>query len=200
MTDMLSPSSQDERSVLPQDRNLHVTAGDLLDPWELPDVLPPQSPGERGASLRSRPAPSSGAAGRKRRKKRAPRSADGARSAAMGIRLHPQERAAIRAAARRARRDDPSGWAREVLLAAAAREDIPFVGDEALEELLRLRRDLNSGVGANLNQAMLYANREAKMGRAPDRRALLEAVEAARAGLEALRAELERVIHPRGRR
>lgn len=184
MTDVLAPAPTPE---------------DLLDPWELPDV-PPQSPGERGDAPRSRPAPSSGAAGRKRKKTRGPRFSDGARTAPMGIRLHPQERAAIRAAARRARRDDASAWAREVLLAVAAREDIAHVSEEAVEELLRLRRDLNSGVGSNLNQALVYANREAKMGRSPDRRALLEAVEAARAALEALRVDLERVIHPRGRR
>jgi hypothetical protein len=93
-----------------------------------------------------------------------------------------------------------SAWAREVLLAHAAREDIPHVGDEALEELLRLRRDLNSGVGNNLNQLVACAHREAKVGRAPDRRALLDAVREAQVAVEGLRRDLERVLHPRGRR
>jgi hypothetical protein len=138
---------------------------------------------------------------RTKRKKRAARSTDGEpRSAPLGIRLHPRERSALVAAARRARRDDVSAWAREVLLAHAAKEDIPHVGEEALEELLRLRRDLNSGVGNNLNQLVTYAHREAKMGRAPDRHALLEAVQAAQAAVETLRQDLERVLHPRGRR
>jgi hypothetical protein len=87
-----------------------------------------------------------------------------------------------------------------VLLAHAAREDIPHLGEECLEELLRLRRDLNSGVGNNLNQLVAYAHREAKMGRAPDRARLLEAVEAAQVAVEGLRNDLERVLHPRGRR
>ena len=138
---------------------------------------------------------------RTKRKKRAARSAEGEpRSKPIGIRLHSRERAALIAAARRARRDDVSAWCREVLLAHAAREYIPHVGDEALEELLRLRRDLNSGVGNNLNQLVTYAHREAKMGRAPDRRALLDAVQAAQAAVEGLRQDLERVLHPRGRR
>jgi hypothetical protein len=42
-----------------------------------------------------------------------------------------------------------------VLLAVAAKKDIPHVGDECLEELLRLRRDLNPGVGNNLNQLVV---------------------------------------------
>jgi hypothetical protein len=87
-----------------------------------------------------------------------------------------------------------------VLLAVAAKEDIPHVGDECLEELLRLRRDLNSGIGNNLNQLVTYAHREAKMGRAPDRTRLLDAVVAAQAAVETLRQDLERVLHPRGRR
>jgi len=138
---------------------------------------------------------------RTKRKKRAARSAEGEpRSRPIGIRLHPRERSALIAAARRARRDDVSAWAREVLLAHAAREDIPHLGEECLEELLRLRRDLNSGVGNNLNQLVAYAHREAKMGRAPDRARLLEAVEAAQVAVEGLRNDLERVLHPRGRR
>jgi hypothetical protein len=138
---------------------------------------------------------------RTKRKKRAPRAAEGEpRSKPLGIRLHPRERSALLAAARRARREDVSAWAREVLLAVAAREDIPHVGDECLEELLRLRRDLNSGVGNNLNQLVAYAHREAKIGRAPDRVRLLEAVLAAQSAIDGLRRDLERVLHPRGRR
>lgn len=162
---------------------------DELDEWGMPiDAVPIPNP---EAPHRSKV----------KRKKRAPRSSDGEpRSRPIGIRLHPRERSALVAAARRARRDDVSAWAREVLLAHAAKEDIPHVGDEALEELLRLRRDLNSGVGNNLNQVMRWAHREAKMGRAPDRRSLLEAVVATQAGLDGLRKDLERVLHPRGRR
>lgn len=162
---------------------------DELDEWGMPvDAVPALS-----VPRPTRP--------QAKRKKRAPRSPDGeARSRPLGIRLHPRERTALIAAARRARRDDVSAWAREVLLAVAAREDVPCVSDEALEELLRLRRDLNSGIGSNLNQLVTYAHREAKMGRAPDRTRLLDAVLATQAGLDGLRKYLERVLHPRGRR
>lgn len=173
MTEILSPRLVDEE----------------LDEWGMPvDSVPIPNP---GAPHRSKV----------KRKKRAPRAVEGEpRSRPLGIRLHPRERSALVAAARRARRDDVSAWAREVLLAVAAKENIPYLGDECLEELLRLRRDLNSGVGNNLNQVMRWAHREAKMGRAPDRTRLLEAVQAACAAVEALRAELGRILHPRGRR
>jgi hypothetical protein len=162
---------------------------DELDEWGMPvDAVP----------IRNTEAPHRS---KVKRKKRAARSTDGEpRSRPLGIRLHPRERSALIAAARHARRDDVSAWAREVLLAVAAREDIPCVSDEALEELLRLRRDLNSGVGNNLNQLVAYAHREAKVGRAPDRARLLEAVLAAQSAVNSLRADLERVLHPRGRR
>lgn len=165
-----------------------TTTAEELDEWGMPAMAPtPSVPRPPRATTK--------------RKKRAPRAAEGEpRSKPLGIRLHPRERSALLAAARRARRDDVSAWCREVLLAHAAREDIPHVGDECLEELLRLRRDLNSGVGNNLNQAMVWAHREAKMGRSPDRTRLLEAVVAAQAAVEALRGDLERVLHPRGRR
>lgn len=122
------------------------------------------------------------------------------KTAVLGIRMFPSERRAVNAAARRAGRRETSAWARETLLAAAAGEEVPCVDEAAHEELLRLRRDLNSGIGSNLNQAMHWANREAKMGRAPDRRVLLERVMEVEAGLEALRHDLARVIAPRGRR
>ncbi|MBS7792461.1 hypothetical protein KTR66_20885 [Roseococcus sp. SDR] len=185
MTEALSPNS----------------AAEELDEWGMPmDAAPTPSVQALSPMAKRQPVPGPQRT-KAKRKKRAPRAVEGEpRSRPLGIRLHPRERSALLAAVRRARRDDVSAWAREVLLAHAAKEDIPHVGDEALQELLRLRRDLNSGVGNNLNQAMVWANREAKMGRAPDRARLLEAVLAVQAGVEELRRDLERVLHPRGRR
>lgn len=166
-----------------------TTTAEELDEWGMPLELAP-------TPVIAQREPS-----KAKRKKRASRTSDGEpRSKPIGIRLHPRERSALLAAARRARRDDVSAWCREVLLAHAAREDIPHVGEECLEELLRLRRDLNSGVGNNLNQVVSWAHREAKMGRAPDRTRLLDAVQAAQAAVEELRRDLARVLHPRGRR
>ena len=70
---------------------------------------------------------------------------------------------------------------------------------EASKAVERLRRDLNSGVGSNLNQALLHANRAAREGVAPDEHALLEAVKGARAVLNAVREELGRLLGPGGR-
>lgn len=152
---------------------------DLLDPFELPpvddeDVIGPGTKRKRRITV--------------------------GKTAVLGIRMFPSERRAVNAAARRAGRREASAWARETLLAAAADEEVPILSEEVHSELMRLRRDLNSGIGANLNQAMKWANREAKMGRAPDRRVLLERVTEVQAGLKALRRDLARIIAPRGRR
>ena len=65
--------------------------------------------------------------------------------------------------------------------------------------MARLRRDLNSGPGANLNQALLHANARAKGGLAVDGDALAAAVAAAQAALEALRIDMGRLLGPQGR-
>lgn len=122
------------------------------------------------------------------------------KTAVLGIRMAPGERKSVNAAARRAGGREASAWAREVILAAAAEEELPSLDAEAHEELLRLRRDLNSGVGSNLNQVVLIANRAGKEGRSPNEDALIRALEATRAALEGLRADLARAISPRGRR
>ena len=71
---------------------------------------------------------------------------------------------------------------------------------QALAEVARLRRDLNSGIGANLNQAMLHANALAKGGEQPDGDTLLHEVRQAREAVECLRADLQRLLRPAGRR
>ncbi len=152
-----------------------------LDPFELPD----DAPAAEG------PAPPA------RRRRRA--TADRPRTSVFCIRLLPGERRAVNAAARRVGARS-SSWGREVLLAAAAEEVLPSLDAAATEELLRLRRDLNAGVGNNLNQAMKAANELRKAGASPDEDALLAAVSEARQALQALRGELGRVIAPRGRR
>ena len=153
----------------------------ILDPFELPDEEQPT------------PAPATA-------KKRRYATASRPRTTIFSMRVFPSERIAIRAAARRARRAEASAWAREVLLAAAAEEEIPALDEAAVDELLKLRRDLNSGVGANLNQALRIANEWAKVGKSPDEDALVRAVEGAQLALDALRADLARLTSPRGRR
>lgn len=155
---------------------------DLFDPFELPPETVPEE---------VRPV-----SGRKRRY--ATRVIP--KTAVLGIRMSASERRAVNAAARRAGGREASSWAREVLLAAAADEVVPSVDAEAHDALLRLRRDLNSGVGANLNQVVLIANKAGKEGRSPNEDALIRALEATRAALEGLRADLAKVISPRGRR
>lgn len=153
----------------------------LLDPFELPDD-------EQGAPAQV-----------KARKRRYATTSQ-PRALVFSMRLYPGERVAIRAAARRAKREEMSSWAREVLLAAAAREEVPTLDEEAADELRRIRRDLNSGVGANLNQAMRLANELGKAGGSPDEDALAKAVVEAMSALDLLRADLNRLIAPRGRR
>ena len=155
---------------------------DLFDPFELPPETVPEE---------VRPV-----SGRKRRY--ATRVIP--KTAVLGIRMSASERRAVNATARRAGGREASSWAREVLLAAAADEVVPSVDAEAHDALLRLRRDLNSGVGANLNQVVLIANKAGKEGRSPNEDALIRALEATRAALEGLRADLAKVISPRGRR
>lgn len=152
----------------------------LLDPFELPDEEQPA------------PAPTD-------RKRRAATSGK-PQARLFSIRLLPSERRTVDAAARRAQARGTSSWARETLLAAATDEDVPIVGEEARLELLRLRRDLNSGPGANLNQAMRLANEMRRMGESPDEDAVVAAIREATAALNALKSDLGRITSPRGRR
>lgn len=122
------------------------------------------------------------------------------RSAYVTIRVLPSEKVRLLAAARRAGHDDTSAWARGLLMAACDGEAPPAMDVQALAEVARLRRDLNSGVGANLNQAMLHANASAKGGEQPDEGALLDQVLRAREAVDGLRADLQRLLRPAGRR
>ncbi len=154
----------------------------LLDPFELPEAdasasLRPAQPRQRRAAVRdvSRP------------------------TEHLGIRMFRAEKQKIRAAAKRVKQR-PSSWARETLLAAASDEEVPHVGEDALAELVRLRRDLNSGVANNLNQAMRLANEMRKAGESPDEGELARAIREARVALDGVRAVVEGAIRPRGRR
>lgn len=149
-----------------------------LDPFELPDD--------------DQPAPA-------KAKKRRHATTSQPRALIFSMRLYPGERIAIRAAAKRVRQK-PSSWARETLLAAASDEEVPHVGEDALAELVRLRRDLNSGVANNLNQAMRLANELRKAGESPDEGELIRAIKEARVALDGVRAAVEGAIRPRGRR
>ncbi len=131
----------------------------LLDPFALPED---EAPREAEADPRVR------------RRRRA--TADRPRTALFCIRLLPGERRSVNAAARRSGGARASSWAREVLSAAAAEEALPFLDEGATGELLRLRRDLNAGVGNKLNQDMKAANEFRKAGASPDDDALLAAV------------------------
>lgn len=147
---------------------------DPLDPFTLPVTPPPRH-----------------------RRPRAVRHAQ--RTAWLHLRLLPSERTRLTAAARRAGRTDTSSWARGTLLAACDGEDTPMLDAEASKAVERLRRDLNSGVGSNLNQALAHANAAARAGGAMDEDALLAAVASARAAMEALHADLQRLLGPQGR-
>ena len=122
------------------------------------------------------------------------------RSAYVTIRVMPSEKVRLLAAARRAGHDDTSTWARGLLMAACDGEAPAAMDVQALAEVARLRRDLNSGIGANLNQAMLHANALAKGGEQPDGDTLLHEVRQAREAVEALHADLQRLLRPAGRR
>lgn len=79
------------------------------------------------------------------------------------------------------------------------REGLPVLDAEGSRTVERLRRDLNSGVGSNLNHALAHANAAVRGGGAVDGDALLAAVTASGAALEALRADLQRLLGPQGR-
>lgn len=115
------------------------------------------------------------------------------------LRLLPSERIRLVAGARGAGYPDTSSWARGTLLAACGEETLPALDGEASKAVERLRRDLNSGVGSNLNQALAHANAAVRGGGAADEDALLAAVVAARAAVEALRADIQRLLGPQGR-
>ena len=121
------------------------------------------------------------------------------RTAWLHLRLLPSERIRLVAGARRSGYPDISSWARGTLLAACDGATLPILDGEAVKAVERLRRDLNSGSGANLNQALLHANRLAREGAAPDERTLMDAVDGARAALDALRADLGLLLGPGGR-
>ena len=148
---------------------------DDADPFLLPPPASPRRPGRPRAPARA------------------------VRAYHMGLRLLASERIRLSAAARRAGYDDTSAWARGVLLSACDGVTSVSLDAGVLVELAQLRRDLNGGAGANLNQALLHANTLAKAGGQPDGAALLTAVQAAHSALDALRAELQRQLSPRGR-
>ena len=119
----------------------------------------------------------------------------------MGPANHGARAAGVRlaAGAHAAGYRDVSAWCRGTLLAACGGEAPPVLDEAASRELERLRRDLNSGVGSNLNQALAHANARARAGQAADADGLLAAVAAAQTALEALRSDLARVLAPHGR-
>ena len=121
------------------------------------------------------------------------------RTAFTTVRTLPSEKIRLRAAARRAGYRDVSSWARGLLLAAATGDAMPRIDIDALAEIARLRRDLNSGIGANLNQAMLHANACSKAGMAVDDAGLTSVVAATKSALEALRTDLQQALKPHGR-
>ena len=128
-----------------------------------------------------------------------PRTTRASRTVHLGVRVLPSERVRLAAGAHVAGYRDVSAWCRGILLAACSGESPPVLDESASRELERLRRDLNSGAGSNLNQALLHANQRAKAGQAVDEDALLAAVTKAQAELEALRGDLARVLAPHGR-
>lgn len=161
-----------------------VASGDDLDPLD-PTSLPPLS------EPTARPP--------RRTRQPRPRSTRASRTVHLGVRVLPSERVRLTAGAHAAGYRDISAWCRGTLLAACSGEDLPMLDMAALAEVARLRRDLNSGPGSNLNQAMLHANALARAGQAPDQEVLLAAVMAAQATLEVLRGDLNRLLAPHGR-
>ncbi len=122
------------------------------------------------------------------------------RSGFVRFRVLPSEKIRLTAASRRAGYPDLSSWSRGLLLSAAEGESTPRLSDEVLAEIARLRRDIGSGVGSNLNQAMAHANAAAKAGQAVDAEALSKAVRDAHTALDGLRGELTALLRPRGLR
>lgn len=128
-----------------------------------------------------------------------PRITRASRTVHLGVRVLPSERVRLAAEAKAAGYRDVSAWCRGTLLAACGGEAPPVLDETASRDLERLRRDLNSGVGSNLNQALAHANVHAKAGRLVNLDVLLAAVAAAQVALEALRGDLGKVLGPRGR-
>lgn len=161
-----------------------LTSLDMDDPFAPPEAEPTAGR-ERGAGIT-------------RRKRRVlPHGKQ--REARFNVRLLPAERAAMTSAARRAGFRNASAWARTSLLAACEQGPVVMVSEAALAEVARLRRDLNSGVGSNLNQALTHANALAKRGQSAEGDSLLVAVEEAREALAVVLGELRRLLRPAGR-
>lgn len=152
----------------------------LLEPWELPDVVTGTS---QDGPVRSATPRNNGRA---------------VRTAQAVVRMLPSEMRSARAAAKRAKHPSLSSFVRALLLAG---EDapLPVLDESTAREVARLRRDINSGIGANLNQVVHHANAMAKAGQLPNAEHLLEAVRAAEAGMEAVLGRLELILSPRGR-
>ena len=150
----------------------------LSDPFALPDEKPASS----------------------RKKGGRPSSAKAFRSGFVRFRVLPSEKTRLTAAARRAGYPDLSSWSRGLLLSAAEGDSTPRLSDEVLSEISRLRRDIGSGFGANLNQALAHANEAAKAGQSVGVDALTGAVQSAQAALDGLRGELTGLLRPRGLR
>lgn len=161
--------------------------GDISFPlagWELPD--------DPAAAIPA-PAPA------KARKAARPRdNARAIRTAQAVVRMLPAEMRSARAAAKRAKHPSLSSFVRALVL-AGDKAPMPALDEAAAREVARLRRDINSGVGANLNQALHHANEMAKGGRSVDADALLHAVRDAAAAMEMVLGRLETVLSPRGR-
>ena len=150
----------------------------LSDPFALPDAKPASNRNKGGR----------------------PPSAKAFRSGFVRFRVLPSEKIRLTAAAKRAGYPDLSSWSRGLLLGAADGESAPRLSDEVLAEIARLRRDIGSGFGANLNQAVTHANAAAKAGQAVEAERLTAAVTVARAALDGLRGELTALLRPRGLR
>lgn len=161
-----------------------TVSDDILLPlagWELPDdpVAAIPAPVKEGKAARPRD------------------NARAIRTAQAVVRMLPSEMRSARAAAKRAKHPSLSSFVRALVLAGDA--PVPVLDDEAAREVARLRRDINSGIGANLNQVTRHANELAKAGRLPDAQALLEAVRLAEERMEAVQARMDAVLAPRGR-
>lgn len=158
-----------------------VTELDPLDPTALPPLTGPTTRPPR------------------RTRQPRPRTTRASRTVHLGVRVLPSERVRLAAGAHAAGYRDVSAWARGTLLATCDGNGPPVLDEAAARELERLRRDLNSGVGSNLNQALAHANVRAKAGKLVNLDALFAAVAAAQAAMEALREDLERRLAPHGR-
>jgi hypothetical protein len=152
----------------------------LLDPWELPDALEQASHDRATHPVKPR---NNGRA---------------VRTAQAVVRMLPSEMRSARAAAKRAKHPSLSSFVRALVLAG---EDapLPVLDDNTAREVARLRRDINSGIGANLNQVVHHANAMAKAGQLPNAEHLLEAVRAADEKMEAVLGRLELILSPSGR-